>query len=322
MRRVPIAVVLLAAISACASPSKPPAQPDSAFAARAKLIADGWRTALAGPAGDSWRTGFVPLQDLTVPPAEGFTDDLRFAFASGWYTSVVDLPADTPANGQVVLPDGTLSIPLVSASAGYHAIDQGDPPCRQPAGTPPASTPPAGTAPPATSNSAGPVGTTAPHTCAILTVTAAKLGTTTLRTSRGLASVPAWLFTMRELPAPVARAAFAAGSTTPVAYPTIPPAPADQLRNLAGAAKLTSAEDGRLQYTIGIGACDRNPTGLVYETDDAVVIGGKTDAPTESSCNASLRLQPVGVALAKPLGSRAIFDGVTGRPMIQSGSRF
>jgi hypothetical protein len=311
MRRTLIVVILLVA-SGCAK-SNQPSSPDGAFSARARVIADAWRATLGGAAGDSWHTGLVPLQDLTVPPAEGFTDDIRFAFASGWYTSVVDLPTNAPASGDVRFPDGgVLSLPLVSASTAYHEIDKGDPPCRQNLDTPS----------PETSRPSGSVGTTAPHTCAILTVTAVKLGTTTLRTSRGLASVPAWLFTVKELPAPVARAAFAATSTTHVPYPSIPPMQGDQTHGIAAAIRLTSAQDRRLEYTIGIGACAQNPIGLVHETDETVVIGGSTDAPTSTSCDASLVLQPVSVTLDRPLGTRAIFDAVTGGPMIQSGSRF
>ena len=48
-----------------------------------------------------------------------------------------------------------------------------------------------------------------PNTCAALLVTGVTLGTVTLRTSRGEASVPAWLFTVRELATPVARVAVA-----------------------------------------------------------------------------------------------------------------
>src|SRR3954465_4744943 len=64
------AVILLAA--GCARGGAPSsADADAAFHTRAQELADAWHTALAGPAGQTWKTGLVSLQDLTVPPAAG-----------------------------------------------------------------------------------------------------------------------------------------------------------------------------------------------------------------------------------------------------------
>jgi hypothetical protein len=285
-----------------------PADPAAAFEARARQVADAWRA--AGP-GDAWRTGFVPLDDLTVAPPTGFTDDTKFAFTMGVYTTTAALPADTPPAGSVRFPDGAqLPVDLVSARAAYAEIDKGDPPCGQT--PPPAPAPTAvGTGP------AGSVGGPAQHTCASLTVTGATLGTTTIRTSRGPASAPAWLFTVAELPQPVARVAVAAASVIPLPRPSLALMDPDRVRGLASVHKLTAAEDRRLSYVIGIGTCDTEPAGIAYETDEVVVVAGTVRPPGGNrDCTAALKLEPVTVTLDRPLGERVVLDAIGGRPLV------
>jgi hypothetical protein len=313
MRRVPIAAALAAAAllsaTACARASSSPQARRTAFEDRARAVVDAWHAASTG---DAWRTGFVPLQDLTVAPKQGFTDDLKVAFGSGWYRTRTDLTTVTPAGGVVAFPDGTtLPVPLVSARDGYSEMDMGDPPCL---GSPPVPTSP-GPQPSGTGKD-GAVGAPAQHTCAALTVTGAHLGTTTLRTSRGEAVVPAWLFTVAELPAPVARVAVAATAISPVPHPSVPPAGSGQSTGLASAQRLTAVDGARLSYTIGIGACDTNPAGIAYETDDVVVIGGTVDRSTGGLCIDLLKLQPVSVTLAGPLGARVVLDALGGQPLV------
>jgi hypothetical protein len=306
------AVILLAA--GCARGGAPSsADADAAFHTRAQELADAWHTALAGPAGQTWKTGLVSLQDLTVPPAAGLSDDTSVAFASGWYTLRAELSDNLPADTPVRFPDGsTLSVPLVSARAAYAELDRGDPPCQQNPGQPTATTPtiPNSPAP------GGPVGAPAPHTCASLTVTGVTFGSTTLRTSRGRAVVPAWLFTVVELPEPVARAAVSPASVSPVATPSLPPMDPAHMSGLAAAQRLTAAGETRLSYTIGVGACDQNAKGVAYETDDAVVIGGTVTRPATGECASSLKLEPVSVTLSKPLGARVVLDAISGRPLV------
>lgn len=305
MRNLSVAAAaVLVAAAACGGPETVTAEPDSAFASRAREVADAWRTARDKPANVDWRTGFVPLQRLTLPPAAGLTGDLQVAFASGWYRLRAALPHDTPAPGVVRFPDGsTLRTPLVSARAAYDAMHLSDPPCAEPAGSTPA---------PATAGPDGAVGAPATHTCAVLTVTGATLDTVPLRTSRGLATVPAWRFTVAELPEPVAQVAVApaAVSATPhAAVPAMAP-------ELAAAREVTLTDEGSLAYQIGIGACHSNPRGLSYETDDVVVIGGVADPPAgDEPCIGSLALPVVEVVLEGALGDRVVLDAGTGRPL-------
>jgi hypothetical protein len=235
------------------------------------------------------------------------------AFASGWYTLRAELSDNLPTDTPVRFPDGsTLSVPLVTARAAYAELDRGDPPCQQNPGQPTPAIPTTPTSPVPD----GPVGAPAQHTCASLTVTGVTFGATNLRTSRGLAVVPAWLFTVVELPAPVARVAVSPAALSPVATPSLPPMDPAQLSGLAAAQRLTATEETRLSYTIGVGACDQNPKGVAYETDDAVVIGGTVTRPATGQCAGSLKLEPVSVTLSKPLGARVVLDAISGRPMV------
>lgn len=306
------AAAVLVAVAACGSTETVTVaadEPDSAFAARAREVADAWRTARDEPANDRWRTGFVPLQRLTVPPA-GVTGDLQVALTHGWYRLRATLPNDTPAPSAVRFPDGsTLSTRLVSARAAYDAMHLSDPPCAEPAGSP---------TPPAASGPDGPVGGPTTQTCAVLTVTGATLDTVRLRTSRGLATVPAWRFTVAELPEPVAQVAVAPAAVSATPHPAVPPMAPD----LAAASEATLTGAASLAYQIGIGACHRNPRGFSYETDDVVVIGGAADPPVgDAPCIGSLALPVVDVVLERALGDRVLLDAGTGRPLQLIASR-
>lgn len=303
------AALLTAACAGTGSTGFPGGVPSGPFEQRALAVADAWQAAAAGTA---WRTGFVPLADLTVPPASGFRDDeTKQAFVSGWYALRAVLPSGTPATGTVGFPDGaTLTVPLVGAQDAYNALDKGDPPCLGDPRLPPGPGTDSG---PSALPSDGSVGTAAPHSCVLLTVTGATLGTTTLRTSRGAATVPAWLFTIAGLSEPVARVAVAASAVTPVPSPSVPPAP--QVPGLVSAQDLTGVEGNTLTYRLGVGACDTDITPLVYETDHVVVVGGSVTTPTEGACIAILKLQPVTVTLAKPLAGRPVVDAATGQPL-------
>lgn len=90
-----------------------------------------------------------------------------------------------------------------------------------------------------------------------------------------------------------------------------------ELAGLGGAVRLTATTERRLDFTIGTGGCDHDPTGLVYETGDTVVIGGHA-VPGTGTCDGSLTYHPVSVTLTAPLGTRPVVDAVSGRPLIIS----
>ena len=150
--------------------------------------------------------------------------------------------------------------------------------------------------------------------CVPLTVTAVRLGTASVRTSRGVADVPAWLFTVEGLAAPVARVAVAPQSVTPVPEPTAPARPAPE--GVVGAEHTERVDGTRLTYVLGVGACDTGITPLVQEREDVVVVGGGV-VRASGVCTDQLKLEPVTVTLSAPLGGRPVLDVLTGRVLTQ-----
>lgn len=322
-RTAALASLLLAAtLSGCAEPHRSPAELVTAFEHRALEVDQAWRSFLETPEAQTWRTGLVPLEDLTVPPAEGLDSGTSFAFAHGWYRAAVPLPSSQPDPATVTFPGGeTVTVAIDSASAVYGRIDKGDPPCRgettqSPSGDAVSAAPsPSGgeSGGAGTAGTTGNTGTPAEYPCVILTVTGVSLGTTMLRTSRGPATVPAWLFTVAELPAPVARVALRPTELFPLPDPGIEPMRSDT-QGMVAAMRLTAIRDQTVSFLVGAGACSGNPRGLVYETTEAVVIAGMVDS-SQGPCVASLSLRPVTVTLVSPVGERVVLNAFDGRPM-------
>ncbi|MET8089060.1 hypothetical protein [Micromonospora sp. NPDC005220] len=275
-----------------------------AFDQRAAQVAEAWRP------GPDWRTGYVPLEGPTLLTGDpGFTPDTEAAFRSGWYREEVPIPP-TRVGGEIRFTDGRLTLPLVSAAEAYRQLDQGDPlPCPGRPKRPGRPTPGGPTVEP------GPDGwatSTTQTACLPLTVTGVTFGAVPVRTSRGVAQVPAWLFTIRELATPVARLAVAPTAVAAVPEPTAPARPLPD--GLVAAQDLAAVDDARLTVRLGVGACDTGITPLVWERPDVVVVGGGVTRAT-GECVAMLKLEPVTVTLAAPLGARPVLDVFTGAPL-------
>ncbi|SCL35238.1 hypothetical protein GA0074692_4041 [Micromonospora pallida] len=300
---------ILLALTGCAqNGTSTPADPDErweSFHRRAAEVSEAWQP---GPA---WTTAYVPLEDPTVLAGDPkFSPETKQAFQAGWYREQAAIPPTRVAGGTVRFPDGTLDVPLVSAAEAYKQLDLGDPPpCpgRPKVPGPTVEPGPDGPGPD------GPVSDSpAAAPCTALTVTGVKLGTVELRTSRGEATVPAWLFTVEELAVPVARVAVAPSAVSAVpagAGPSGPPAP-----ELAAAQNVVSIEGAELTWRVGVGACDTGVEPLVAEFDDVVVVGAGVTRGT-GVCTDQLKLEPVSATLKAPLGSRAVLDVVTGSPV-------
>ncbi|MEU7981529.1 hypothetical protein AB0B63_23750 [Micromonospora sp. NPDC049081] len=279
-----------------------PGRHREAFDERAAEVAGAWRP------GSDWSSGYLPLQDATVLTGQpGFTADTEMAFRSGWYRDQIPMPTEVPADAAIRFPDGALTVPLISAAEAYRQLDQGDPPpCDGRPRVPRAAAPTAGTRPDDS------VSTQAATACIPLTVTGVTLGEAEVRTSRGVAAVPAWLFTVAELTAPVARLAVAARAVGAVPEPAAPTRPLPG--GVASADRLQRVDHARLTYTVSMGACDTGPTALVWESDDVVVVGGGVLQGTGECVDLAV-LKPVTVTLTTPLGTRPVLDVATGRPL-------
>ncbi|MDG4774937.1 hypothetical protein [Solwaraspora sp. WMMD792] len=281
------------------------------FQQRADEVSEAWRTASGR---QEWLAGYAPLQSRTVLPAEpGFTPETEQAFHAGWYRAELTVPTETPADGTVDFPDGTLSVPLVSAADAYAELRQGDPPqCEagRPGPDPTGSaTDLAGSATPGPDDSVTDSGELG---CQALTVTAATLGTVDLLTSRGTAQVPAWLFDVAELDGPVARVAVDESVAVPAPEPQVPEPTG--MTTFVTAQNLTDVDGTDLAYRLGVGACDSDITPFVQEYADSVVVAGGVTR-TAQECTDQLLFHPVTVTLDEALGDRTVLDALTGRPL-------
>ncbi|GAB7040173.1 MULTISPECIES: hypothetical protein [Catenuloplanes] len=313
MRRLPyLGILVVLPLAACAAPGAAPSagapsgSPSETFTTRAEAVAAVWpAVAAATPA---WRTGFVPLQDPLIAPA-GLSDEQRQAFDAGWFTLEGSLPT-AAGSGEVAYAAGAEQAPLLSAADAFALIDRGDPPpCepgtgKRPGGAP--SAPAAGQPGPDSPVSADDAA------CTRLPVTGATLGTVPLRTSRGDATVPAWLFAVRGVPSPIARVAVA--STAPVPSPSLAPPStgADTLKATQSVARVAGTA---IDLRLGVGACDEQITPLVHETETVIVVGG-TAVSTAEMCTEQLVIHPATVTLAAPAGDRPILDALTGQVLL------
>ncbi|NLU79464.1 hypothetical protein HCA58_13940 [Micromonospora sp. HNM0581] len=280
-----------------------PANGHEEFEQRATTIAQAWRP------DEEWTSGYVPLQDPTVLLGDpDFTEETKLAFNAGWYREQVPMPSGQPDDGTIRFPDDEMPVPLITAAEAYRQLDQGDPPpCpgrpKDP-GTPPPAEPPGGPDAPVSS---GPQAD-----CIPLTVTNVELGSAPVHTSQGEAQVPAWLFTVEEIDAVVARIAVAPDAVGALPDPVTPSAPTPQ--DLVSAQDIESADDTTLIFRLGVGSCDSGITPLVQEHDQVVVVGG-TVVRSTGVCDDMLRLEPVTVTLRSPLGARPVLDVVSASPL-------
>ncbi|MGW3338628.1 hypothetical protein ACWDCL_14280 [Streptomyces sp. NPDC001009] len=175
-----------------------------------------------------------------------------------------DLPGTASTLGKVDWGDGkTLTHPLISSKQAYESF--------------------------ALNRSAG------PH----LTVTGARLGRTTIVTSRGKAAVPAWLFRLEGYDTPLKRVA-----VTPSKRPKPPIGPARQGTDggLRSVARLVgTAADGRsVTVRATHGSCDGGPAVRALQDRESVVLYASIKEPESGACTAEIIEQDVKVTSRGP----------------------
>lgn len=156
--------------------------------------------------------------------------------------------------------------------------------------------------------------------CTPAVITGAVLGTTTIATSKGPATVPAWEFTLRGYPGRLMRAAVDAAD-----FPVLPEPPWDSSHPPAGLsidAATISADDRVLTaHFVGAGGPATQPCGIDYtavpvESESAVVVMIFTRAhDSEEICNMIGYDRTADATLAAPLGQRAVLEVRTGMPV-------
>ncbi|MFI1280645.1 hypothetical protein ACH4U5_07715 [Streptomyces sp. NPDC020858] len=232
-----------------------------------------------------WREGFHPLDPQDWQPPGGFRSGQdKAAYAAGNFVLRTGLP-DTPPATPVHWPDGsTLLLPLQTAAQTYGELDGGldRDPDREPA----------------------------------LQITGVRFGETTVRTSRGPARVPAWLFAVEGYDTPLARIA--------VGPQELPKPPVEPLEGIDGGTASLFGHSGApdataFSVTAGHGSCDGGVAVDALEGAGTVVLAGRilpgAELPPGAACDAAMRMQSVPVTLSRPVGGRIVVDAATGAPL-------
>ena len=284
-----IALVTALALGACTSarPSEqaarvPPAEAD--LAERGAYLAQFW----SGNEDSHWTQLFVPLHELTIVP-DGVSDAVASAAVGNRFGQPAASLSDKTVRGMVSFADGsTLAVPLTSALQTFGHMNYGGRDC----------------------------GGTSHPLC--LTVTAAQFTSTTIHTSRGAATVPAWAFSVAEAAYPIIRVAIAPDAVhRPPDYALRSPREPSHLTSVQGPVVV---DGNRLGFEMIHGYGDSDLRGVVWESDDIIVIAGASIRPPGIRMDIGL-FHPVWVQLSRPVGSRLIVEARSGWPLIETDAR-
>jgi hypothetical protein len=282
----------VSAPTAMSTASPPPGAVNvGAFDALARQEAVAWARS---PLAKAWRTGLVvlaPEDELSSGPSGGFPSGQdKEDFINGDLVFTGPAPSGAP-DGVVTWRDGsTMKVPVLSEAQTFREL---------------------------TSSRQCPACATTP-----LDVTATEPTTLAVATSRGIAQVPAWAFTLAGVSGPVIQAALPPGSYVTPGSKGSPSAArlAPLGKAFTGAGNATVSADGRtLTLRLFGGVCDATWGGLETEADGAVVVGGwEVDPNPNAPCAAVGVFLTTTVRLPAPVGNRVIIDASTGQPVSPS----
>lgn len=283
-----IAVAVVIALSGCQLvPGSSSASDSTKLHQQAQAALARWADAVAAAGGPSpvilvgELTGQVGDWELAVG------DDNKRALMAGLVEANTSLAAEVPPDGEVRWPDGTTAtVPVLSAQQAVAAI---------------------------------PAGATAPcGDCTPLRITATRLTSGPIETSRGPATGPVWEFTVQGTAVKVTRVA--------IAHPiTVVPPPWDPNNPPVGLAiDSASGKVGGRELTVAfVGAplpgdqpCGEDYTAEAVESDLAVVvIVTRHPHAALGACSAVGAPRTASVELAAPLGERAVLEVQQGLPV-------
>lgn len=280
--KIALITVGVATVSSCSSHKQVASGDADALAGRARQVAAAWDDSTAAAA---WRAGYYPMGEEVQAPRGGWRSQAdRQAYEQGDFTLRAQLPETRPKNGRVTWAGGeSLNRPLVGADESYKALASGR-----------------------------------VNGKSRLTVTSARLGKITLITSRGPATVSAWLFTMDGYASPLKQAA-----AIPSKPPRPPIGPAHGIPGFPINRLVRIAADGRSVTVVALhGVCKGGSDVDVLEANGSVVLSDSVnDRKHGSNCTKQARLQQMTVTLGRPLRSRVLLDGYTGQPILYKGLR-
>jgi hypothetical protein len=279
------AIALAAGLSGCALLSKD----DSAkLHAQAQADLSRWADAVASAGGQS---AFAPVGELTAQVGDWETsvgDNNKPALMAGMVEAAIALPAETPPDGQVRWQDGsTETVPLVSAQDALAAVKAG--------------------------------GGGSCAECVPLKITAARLTSGTVQTSRGPAQAPVWEFTLQGTAVRMTRVAVTDATTVvpPTWNPSDPPVgiSIEWATGTADGKKLTVGFTGAPgPASQGCGA-DYTAEAVESQTAVVVIVTKHPHSAFGETCSAVGAVRTAEVELAAPLGNRAVLEVREGRPV-------
>ncbi|WP_223863175.1 hypothetical protein [Streptomyces sp. 5-10] len=244
---------------------------------RARQVADAWD---GSKAAQQWHQGYYPMGEVVQSPKGGFHNEADSrAYGTGNFDLRASLPSAPRKDGRVTWERGaSVTRQLIGAQEAFKALDR--------------------------DSSPGPR----------LTVRGAKLGEMTLMTSRGPATIPAWLFTLEGYDTPLKRAAVEPSKLPEQPIKSVGQVATDALAPLGGLIKI--AGSGRSVTVIAThGSCDNGPAVDVLETSGSVVLSAYTAGSKDGDCTSEMHGQELTVKLHRPVGSRVLLDAFTGRPV-------
>jgi hypothetical protein len=252
---------------------------------------DRWAAAVAAAGGQQGfsvsgsRTGQIGDWELAVG------SNNKAALYAGLVEAAVALPTEIPPPGEVRWDDGsTLRVPLVSAAQALQEIQADKADCGG---------------------------------CTDLTplkVTAARLATGQVSTSRGPATVPTWEFSVEGTAVKITRVAVAPATTVTVSPPpwdsTNPPIglSIDSATGSATSRELTVTFTGAPKPASELCGADYT-TEAVESSLAVVVIVIVHPNPAHVACTLVGAIRAATVQLAAPLGDRAVLEGKEGLPV-------
>ena len=284
--RIVAAVALAAGLSGCGL--LPSADNSATLRKEAEADLARWDAALASGGGQS---AFVPVGELTAQVGDwesSVGDNNKIALMSGQVDATVSLPSDTPPDGEVRWQDdSTETVGLISAQQALSQLKaDGGGSCAR---------------------------------CVRLQITAARLTSGTVETSRGPAVAPLWEFSLQGTAVRLTRLAIA-DRAAPVLASSDPNNPGVGISIESATA---SAAGKRLTVTFGgapapgDGGCGADYTAEAVESSNAVVViviehrqnGGF------GACTAVGAIRTADVELSAPLGKRVLLEVREGLPV-------
>jgi hypothetical protein len=279
---LPVTLVAVAIVRESGPTGPDRAEARSLFEARGRQVADEWQ---AMPSAVR-RGGFSPLQALTMEPGD-LSEPWDTYVYRGAYWLRTELPSPPAGPGQVRFANSEpMAVPLVAADQAFSKVNKvvcaADRPLLEPGQPDPSG-----------------------KACFALPVTEVRLGEVPMQTTRGPATVPAWLFTVPGLPAPIARVAVSPEAITESPPPLSTMSP--RLGTVMLSPMIVDHVDGTTVHFWFDIACHRVVGAVAHETADVVVLGVQVESPRRGMvCAAVIVPRLISVTLAAPVGRRLL----------------